>query len=878
MRSIIIIGLLHVLMASAFAQEGNLLDRKITLSEKNQTIDIILKKIETQSGVRFAYSSKSIDLNKRLTIEASAASIRNILQDIFLNQSINFKEVGGQVAIYKKKESLTIIKEKQRFDQTVRGVVRDIETNQPLIGVNVILYGSDPLVGASTNEFGEFKIKHVPLGRSTFKVTYLGYKSRSITNIAINSGKEVVLDIAMEESLQSLNQVIVKADIDKSKALNEMSLVSSKSFTVEETSLYAGSFNDPARMVSSYAGVSSGQDDAENQIIIRGNSPRGLLWRVEGIEVPNPNHFADDGASSGAISILNSNMLTNSDFMTGAFSAEYGNAFSGVFDIKLRNGNNEKKEYSLKAGFLGLDTSIEGPFRQKSGKNIPNASYLLSYRYSTVALINALGLGVDDQIRDPGFQDIAFKVHVPTSNAGVFSLWGMGGLSKAEDSQVVDLPNQQAIIRGEDIYNIGVTGLSHDYNLSDNAFLETKASYSSTKYEYYIENVIDQNVIVEDDERYKNDVLRVSTTFNKKINAHHTTKAGVIFSHLRYQLDSEGRFGDGLTLLYESDEKGSTNMWQGFVSHKYDISDRLTLTGGVHYLRLGLDGQQNVEPRFGLNWRFKDNQALSFGFGLHSRREETSLYFTKLVLPDSSLIQPNTQLDLAKAQHYVLGYDRNFGREFHLRIEAYYQYLYDIPVAAGPNNIHSSINEENAYIRTPLVNEGTGENYGVELTFEKFLTKGYYFLLTGAVYRSYYEVNGKKYDSQYNGKYNTGLVAGKEFSLNKNRVFTIGLEGILTGGKRIFPVDLEASIAEGTTVYDVNKPYQRRLQDYNRLDFQIAYKKHRKESTHEIKLDVQNLTGNENVYYEQYSRQQQAVVPLGYLGQLIPVLSYKVTF
>ena len=127
---------------------------------------------------------------------------------------------------------------------------------------------------------------------------------------------------------------------------------------------YAGAIDDPARMVSAFAGV-NGNAEGDNDIVVRGNSPRGILWRLEGVEIPNPNHFASEGATGGPINALNSNMLGNSDFYTGAFAPEYGNALSGVFDMKLRNGNNEQREYSATLSVLGTDLTAEGPFKER---------------------------------------------------------------------------------------------------------------------------------------------------------------------------------------------------------------------------------------------------------------------------------------------------------------------------------------------------------------------------------------------------------------------------------------------------------------------------------------------------------------------------------
>jgi hypothetical protein len=165
-------------------------------------------------------------------------------------------------------------------------------------------------------------------------------------------------------------------------------------------------------MSASFVGVVS-PNDGGNNISVRGNSPYGFLWRMEGIDIPNPNHFANAATSGGGISILSAQILANSDFLTGAFAAEYGNALAGVFDLRLRKGNNEKREYTIQAGLLGIDLEAEGPVSPGSAH-----SYLVNYRYSTLSMLANLGLEVGDAITN--FQDISFNVTLPTKRQGTF--------------------------------------------------------------------------------------------------------------------------------------------------------------------------------------------------------------------------------------------------------------------------------------------------------------------------------------------------------------------------------------------------------------------------------------------------------------------------
>ena len=215
----------------------------------------------------------------------------------------------------------------------------------PIIGAAVVVVDSDPLIGITTDIDGKFNLPNVKVGRVDLKITYLGYAPRTLSGIELFSGKELVLNVEMQEMVMKKDEVVVKASRRKEEALNTMATVSARVFSTEEASRYAGTRNDVSRMATNFAGV-RGANDATNDIVIRGNSPTGLLWRLEGVDIPNPNHFGNLGSTGGPVSMLNSNVLSNSDFLTGAFPSDYGNGLSGVFDLRMRHGNNEKTRVS----------------------------------------------------------------------------------------------------------------------------------------------------------------------------------------------------------------------------------------------------------------------------------------------------------------------------------------------------------------------------------------------------------------------------------------------------------------------------------------------------------------------------------------------------
>ena len=301
-----------------------------------------------------------------------------------------------------------------------------------------------------------------------------------------------------------------------------MATVSSRVFSTEEANRYAGSRGDPARMAANFA-VVSGANDSRNDIIVRGNSPLGILWRLNGLDIPNPSHFGSMGSSGGPISILNNNTLDNSDFMTGAFPADYGNATAGVFDLKMRSGNNEKYEFLGMMGFNGFELGAEGPLNKKK----KNGSFLINYRYSTLSIFKAIGLDFGTGSAVPQYQDVTFKVDLPTKKAGKFSIWGIGGLSYAELLQSQQSKDNDLYgYSGRDSYfrsNVGASGISHTYLINSSSYIKSNLGLSG-QFNYIRVDRIDTSytpVSIRPEYRNTSYTTKYSfnTTYNKKFNS-----------------------------------------------------------------------------------------------------------------------------------------------------------------------------------------------------------------------------------------------------------------------------------------------------------------------------------------------------------------------
>lgn len=761
---------------------------------------------------------------------------------------------------------------KAQFTQNIRGVVVETVLQMPIAGATVTLMGTKTVLTDST---GNFRFTAVPVGNHTIRVTHISFKEGLIANLAVIAGKESVVTVLLESKIQSQSEIVIKGDRRKNKPLNEMSIVSARAFTVEETQKYAAAVNDPLRMATNFAGV-VGADDGNNNIVIRGNSPTGLLWRMEGVDIPNPNHFSNAGGSGGGISILSSQLLANSDFITGAFASEYGNALSGVFDLKLRKGNNERREFALQAGVLGLNFSAEGPFK----KNY-KGSYLVNYRYSTLSILSKAGVLPNQS--PTNFQDLSYNIYLPTKKAGTFTLFGFGGLSSQDSNPFKDSlkwENEGDRFGSSYTSNTGVTALTHFIKISRKSSLKSAISYS------YAETGSDvlyaRTAQLREDaykEKYKTSKLNFTTTCNYKFNTRNTLRAGVILSSITYNYYQKSKPNINDPLREVLNTKGTTETLQAYAQWQYKPTDKITFNTGLHYLQLAVNNSSAIEPRASVKWDISKKQSLSFGYGLHSQVQALGAYFAQVKDAADNTSFPNKNLGFTQSQHFVLSHNYLLGKNLRLRTELYYQLLNNIPVGNSDTTTFSTVNIIDEFVTDPLVNKGKGRNYGLEISLEKYLSNNFYYMFSNSFYQAKYTaLDGIERDTRFNGGYVGNLVAGKEFiSKDQRRTFGINIKLVYAGGFRETPIDLEKSKALGYASYIEKKANTIQNPAYYRSDVRLSMKWNRKRLTSTLSLDLQNATNRLNVFGNFYDPLKSKIITI-YQNGMIPILNYKVEF
>ncbi len=765
--------------------------------------------------------------------------------------------------------------------KSIMGYVFDKETLKPLPSASIMVDGT-PL-GAKSKTNGEFEIKDLTPGRYTIIVKYVGYKPAVRANLILSSSRNLFIEIGLEESVSRTEKVYVTAEKDKSKSINQASLVSSKTFTVEETNRYAGAMMDPARMVTNFAGVSAVNDD-RNDIIIRGNSPLGVLWRLEGIAIPNPNHFSSYGNTGGPISILNNNNLSNSDFLTGAFPAEYGNAISGAFDLNLKKGNSEEYEVMTQLSLTGLEIGVDGPLF------VEQSSVIMNYRYSTLGLLDKVSDVVADLPSIPKYQDITFKISFPNTSTGSWNIFGVAGLSESDFFYKADKDDEDFNTYDENlnknIYSrnkLGVLGISNTLMLGEKGFLKSTVAVTATKSNTQTDTLTNSQSLLSINNA-KEITFQVAEHFSYKLNNKNLFTSGFNAKYLDFTLadsnliNSGSSEGVGNRLVYKVNTNLSDNslLTEGYMQLEHKFSDYTKINFGIHGTYFNLNKTWSAEPRLGFSTTLSTTHILSLGLGLHSQIQPLPYYFYR----NNEGETPNQYLDLTKSLHTVASHKWTLSSNLYLKTEIYYQYLYNIPVDKEPSTF-SMVNagaDFELQTKSELVNKGTGKNYGFELTLEKFFDDGYYLLVTGSVFDSKYTASdGIERNTAFNGNYMLAALGGIEFEMFNGFDFIMDTKLTFGGGRRYIPIDLTASITKGQTQYDESHAYNERYKDYFRWDIKVGYRMNLTSTSHYLILDFMNILNTKNEYMHLYDPINKNIASI-YQYAFLPNLIYKIEF
>lgn len=744
-----------------------------------------------------------------------------------------------------------IILHSQDLQQSIVGRVVDATTGQVIIGATVNLLDSSPLLGDVTGIDGKYEVKQVPVGRHDVRISYVGYETYIQRGVLVTSAKPYLLDVALKISFTNLEEVVVTAPNDK-RPLNKMAKVSARSFSLEESQRFAGGLSDPSRVAYSFAGVTFGAPQ-DNGVVIRGNSPTNVLWRIEGVEVPGASHFGGGNlAGAGLITIFSANVLGTSDFFTGAFPAEYGNATSGVFDINFRRGNTEKPKYTLQLGVLGADIAAEGPLGNKN-----EASYLANYRHGFIGYYGRLAGGVE-----PDYQDLSFKATFPVKQGGTLSIWGIGGRSaiftpygeyEVEEDEVERRETEGDFQQDDIDFDMAAIGVNHKVPIGNNSFINSSIAFTTNGYrsltDWFTPDADTLNsgsLTPYTDIENRESKYTFTTNFLKQFSRRVNNTTGVIIDLVEFS--SKARQADRPLASLEEfvNTRGNTYNFQAYTQSDFQLTPQLSLQAGVNVTHFGLNSETTLEPRAGLSWQVASKLTVGLGYGRHSRREEPKVYFFDY-RDQNGTLQTNESLKRTKANHFIASLNWDLAHSLRLTLEGYYQHLFDVPVV--PDSSYSFINYTQLWeLDAPLTNDGTGQNLGIDITLEQSFRKNYYYLFTASLFDSKFTGgDGLERNTLFNrGRMGT-LTAGREFIIKdrkKNRVNLLGVNVNMTymDGQRLTPVLLEESRARREAVLDYDRLYSIQSEPELWLNCSVTYRINKRKSTVTWGLDFQNAT------------------------------------
>ncbi|MBA2328832.1 MAG: TonB-dependent receptor [Flavisolibacter sp.] len=761
----------------------------------------------------------------------------------------------------------------QTLVQTIYGTVIDRDSRTPLAGASISVVELSRPINAVSDSLGKFEIQNVPVGRIKLITSYVGYLNYTTDYILLNTAKELQLSIEMEENKNSQENVTVHAVRNPKLPVNRYSLAGARSFTAEETQRYAASANDPGRMAMAFPGVQATRD-TRSDIIIRGNNPVNMQWRLEGVDIVNPNHFARKGSTGGGITILSLAMLDNSDFLTGAMPAEYGDVISGVFDMHLRKGNNLNRENTFKAGMIGIDYATEGPI--KKGQS----SYLANYRYSTLGLLELIGFNLVSERESNTFQDLSFNLAFNNkTNRSQWNVWGMGGISK-ETYAAVENVNEWKQYDDYAIYDfrtkMGAIGVGNILKINEKSFMRSSLVYLNQRLTFVDDTLNAQlHPSTVNDERYTNSRLSFATSYNYKFGASANFKAGTYITDMMYDFRSDKLNFNTHQIETITDGQGNTWLFQPYVQASIKPGTNWVINPGIHIMHLALNNKTTLDPRLSIQFRFNNKQNITAAYGLYSKVLPLGSYFYK-----QGSNYPNKDLDMMRSHHYVLAYDHLLGNSWRLHSEIYYQQLFQVPVVNDVNRTYWMLNELDGYADEALISKGKGINKGIDVSVEKFFSKGFFMITSFSVFNSTFQpLNGKNYDTRFNASTAGSWTGAKEINLKNNKVLQLGWKTIYNGGFRLTPLQAGASYTTREPVLDENKPFSEKISPYFRTDGRISLRKDKTKNAWQLALDIQNVFGIKNTdgLARRYDPSVNQWVYEKQSG-LVPLLSYQIDF
>ena len=729
--------------------------------------------------------------------------------------------------------------------QNIRGIVTDALNSKSLTGANITLLGTDFRTESDSN--GIFRFTNLTSKIYIAEVSFLGYAKTIVKDIEVVKGSDAIANVALQIADNQLNTVVVNGE------RNDVfhALQTQYPLSVAQTLRFPAAFNDPARLAMNSPGVTN-DNDLGNGLSIHGYAPAAMQWRLEGVEILNPNHLANASsfndqatASSGGVNALSTQMLGTSALVTGAYSSEYNNLISGCMDMRLRNGNDEKHRFTTQIGLFGLDLAAEGPLpslspSRKEGKN--GTSYLINYRYSTVGLLLQMGVPLSEE--KVNFQDLAWNFHFPIGKKSDLKVFGMLGNSRNTFETKKD-----TIRNNRDLTNVyykdrlQVYGANFKSQLNSKTSFYLSAAYSSTAPSLVRQN-FDKNFKLLDEftANTAQNLWSVNTFVQNKLSNTFSIKYGVNISYSIFKRVYFGTSNIYTDLKYQKRNHSLlvgislvTNTFSGpiLISQKYKT---------VHFL-----------PKISYAYRIDDDKKIVFSASQQSKFDLVSNQF--MLNFDKK----------SKNQHFSAGlfFHNTLAKKITNTVYFNLEYI--------------AIPERLDFIR----NFSKQNNYGVEAQYEKTFARNIFFNANGSLYKALVKSEFNTFFTNYFGaNYTLNLSLGKEWTKKANKIWGASTHIINNGANYLSPMESNMTTFQKQVIvidYITSNDFGFKLQNYFRTDLRLYYKRDRKTWSSTLSLDIQNVTNKQNIAFEYYDTFLKKT-STKYQNGLIPILAWRANF
>lgn len=716
----------------------------------------------------------------------------------------------------------------------IRGTVNDELSNQRLAGVSVTLTEANR--STVTDSAGNYIFKDLKPGVYSIRFSYVGSKPKSVFDIQVSNARTAFVDVILETESAVLEEVSIRTPVFIKPVESPVSLRTIGSTEIKRN---PGGNRDISKVIQSLPGVSA-PVSFRNDIIIRGGAPNENRFYIDGVEIPNINHFATQGSSGGPVGLINVDFIREVDFYSGAFPANRGNSLSSVFEFKQKDGNKDKLAASITAGFSDAAATLEGPINEKT-------TFIASYRYSYLqGLFKVIGLPFL-----PSYQDYQFKIKTRFNTKNELVLLGLGAIDRFKLNFDSD-PTEQNLyilsnipINTQDNYTIGAN--YKNYRTKGYSTLVLSRNYLNNRALKYQDN--DENKLkildytskeIENKFRFENNSQEGSYKINYGAGVE---SAGYSTSTLNVLPFGTSEYNSKLDFIkYGLFFQGSRSMF----GEKIIVSAGLRADANTYSEKMN-DLSRTISPRLSASYNFTDKLSLNFNTGIYYQLPAYTILGYR-AQTGGSLV--NKQVDYIRSSQLVMGMEYNTLKNTRFTVEGFYKYYDRYPIinVLGNDIPLANLGADFGVIgNRPVSGFTAGRSYGAEFLAQQRLTKGYYGIFALTLFKSEFQDKNQQYvPSSWDSRYIVSMTGGKIFKKN----WEVGAKFRVNGGSPYTPYDIAASsVKNNYSIYpqgiqDYDNLNENRLSDFYQLDLRIDKKYPFSKFSLNVYLDIQNLTYN----------------------------------